>query len=169
MRIFSALAVLGVCSGVGSVLRGRMLHRVRVLEQLSHLPAELQVRVVGGREPIPAIVASLAREEMFSELTFLTDCAAAYRAGGDFPDAWENAAKRFGREQRGLAQTGDALAMLGSALCGGNETRLASLLAQFTQLCTQRLAAARQQAAATGKLCAQLGVGTGILLGILIL
>ena len=168
MRVFSALAVCGGCVWTGLAIRRDLARRARVCAQIRLLLTELRTRAVIG-EPILSLVQSLSEEKELRTLSFLSDCCSYCRADEDFPAAWAHAARDFLQSGCVDGEIASFLPQIGRLLTVGNGERLASMLGAYEDVCARRLAAARQKLATGGKLCVQIGVGAGVLLGILIL
>jgi stage III sporulation protein AB len=138
---------------------------VALLEETIRLYRYLRDRLKYLRPSVPALIDAAAGTEDFKSLAFLAACDARMKAGEGFAESWRVSVEEQERELGGpVAQ---AIAGLGQVLGASDlESQLAAMDYGISLL-EARLAAAREHAAARGKLYGTLGVLAGFGVAIL--
>lgn len=169
MRMLAAALAVLFGALFGLCLQNRLRRQERVLRQICLLLRQMRTKTACLHTPFPELVRAFCDAQAFSDLTFLPDCAVQCDAGVAFPEAWNEAVRRFRRSGALSAGAGRELSELAFSACGADAESVDGVLSMYEQTMCRYAREAREHSRTGGQLCVRVCGAVGLLFGILII
>ena len=167
LKALGSTLIMISCSLFGLSMAASLKRRERMLRNLSALLEIMRGELCASLRPVWEVVSELAERRDAPTAAFFADCLSQYGAGS-FREAWSGAAancRRLGLD----AEECDELSSLGGVVGRYEAEKQALLLKKTIEYFDSRVELAVETRRGQSKICAALGIGSGLVLTILML
>ena len=168
LKTLGGALVMLSCSLFGLSMAASLRRREGMLRSLSALLEVMRGELCSSLRPVWEVVSELAERRDAPAAAFFADCIAQYGEESGFREAWSGAASNCRSLGLDAEECGE-LAALGSIIGRYEAEKQALLLKKTIEYFDGRVKLAAETRRKQSKTCAALGIGSGLMLTILML